>query len=75
MGGVPEGHLPAAWAGKKLHGLSVPGVFTLAAITRLGTAQVARPDLVGQDGDILHVMTDLTALEELERTLSNGPDH
>src|SRR3954466_12431631 len=57
--GLVERDLPAAWAGKKLHALNAPGTFTLAAVTRLGTAQVARPDLVGQDGDILHVMADL----------------
>jgi len=73
--GLVERDLPAAWAGKKLHALNMPGTFTLAAVTRLGTAQVARPDLVGQDGDILHVMADLAALDQLEQTLSEGPDH
>jgi Trk K+ transport system NAD-binding subunit len=70
-----ERDLPAAWAGKKLQTLTVPGTFALAAVTRLGTAQVVRPDLVGQDGDILHFMADLNALSELERTLSHGPEH
>jgi hypothetical protein len=53
----------------------VPGTFALAAVTRLGTAQVVRPDLVGQDGDILHFMAALDAIGELEHTLSQGPDH
>jgi len=73
--GLVERDLPAAWAGKKLQALNLPGTFTLAAVTRLGTAQVARPDLVGQDGDILHVMADLAALDQLEQTLSEGPEH
>jgi Trk K+ transport system NAD-binding subunit len=73
--GLVERDLPPSWAGKKLSGLTVPGVFALAAVTRLGTAQVARPDLVGQDGDILHFMADLDALGELEHTLGHGPDH
>ena len=67
--------IPAAWAGKKLAKLDGPAAFWLAAVTRLGTAQVAPPDLVGQDGDILHFMADLDALGELEHTLGHGPDH
>lgn len=73
--GLVERSLPAVWAGKKLADLDEPGVFSLAAITRLGTAQVIRPDLVGQEGDILHVMTNLTSLDMLEARLAKGPDH
>lgn len=73
--GLVERNLPAVWAGKKLADLDEPGVFSLAAITRLGTAQVIRPDLVGQEGDILHVMTNLTSLDMLEARLAKGPDH
>ena len=73
--GLVERNLPAVWAGKKLADLDEPGVFSLAAITRLGTAQVIRPDLVGQEGDILHVMTNLTSLDTLEARLAKGPDH
>ena len=73
--GLVERNLPSAWAGKKLIGLEEPGQYTLAAITRLGAAQVARPDLIGQDGDILHLMADLSALEALDRQLKQGPVH
>lgn len=73
--GLVERDLPTAWAGKKLGGLEVPGAFTIAAVTRLGGAQVYRPDLVGQDGDILHVMADLGALDQLEQRLQHGPEH
>ncbi len=73
--GLIERDLPAAWAGKKLADLDEPGVFSLAAITRLGTAQVARADLVGQDGDILHVMAKLEAIRSLDQRLADGPDH
>jgi trk system potassium uptake protein TrkA len=73
--GLVERDLPAAWAGKKLAGLDEPGSFALAAVTRLGKAQVVRPDLVGQDGDILHVMADLGALAKLDHRLAHGPDH
>ena len=71
--GLVERNLPAAWAGKKLNELGTPGQYTLAAITRLGAAQVARPELIGQDGDILHFMADLSNLEALEHQLQHGP--
>ena len=73
--GLVERNLPPSWAGRKLAGLNAPGEYTIAAVTRLGAALVARPDLVGQDGDILHVMADLSALDALERQLKHGPDH
>ena len=73
--GLIERNLPVAWAGKKLAELGSPGEYALAAVTRLGVAQVARPDLVGQDGDILHLMADLSALDTLDRQLQLGPDH
>ncbi|MGZ4677204.1 MAG: potassium channel family protein [Acidimicrobiia bacterium] len=73
--GLVERDLPPVWAGKKLSGLEAPGSFTLAAVTRLGNAQVVRPDLVGQDGDVLHVMIELSALDQLEHRLQHGPDH
>ena len=73
--GLVERNLPPSWAGRKLAGINAPGEYTVAAVTRLGTALVARPDLVGQDGDILHVMADLSALDALERQLKHGPDH
>jgi trk system potassium uptake protein TrkA len=73
--GLVERDLPTVWAGKKLSQLELAGSFTLAAITRLGTAEVVRPDLVGQDGDILHVMADLGALDQLEHRLQHGPEH
>lgn len=73
--GLVERDLPAVWAGKRLSSLDAPGSYVLAAVTRLGTAQVARPDLVGQDGDILHVMARLDTLDQLEHALTHGPDH
>ena len=73
--GLVERNLPAPWAGKMLSTLESPGEYSLAAVTRLGKALVARPDLVGQDGDILHFMADLSAVDGLERMLKQGPLH
>jgi trk system potassium uptake protein TrkA len=67
-----ERALPGTWAGKRLVDLTEPGSFTLAAVTRLGAAQIPRPDLVGQEGDILHFVVSTDALELLEERLT-GP--
>ena len=67
--------IPATWAGKKLASLSEPGVFWLVAITRLGAAQVSTPSAIGQDGDILHFMVDVNAMDALRERLQHGSDH
>ena len=65
-----ERELPAPWAGKRIADLVEPGAFNLAAVTRLGTAQIPRPDLVGQEGDILHFVVATDALELLNERLT-----
>ncbi len=67
--------LPAGWAGRKLSPLSEPGMFWLVAITRLGTAQVTRPDAIGQEGDILHFAADVSALDTVRTRLANAGEH
>jgi trk system potassium uptake protein TrkA len=67
--------IPAGWAGKKLAELSEPGVFWLVAVTRLGNAQISTPSVIGQDGDILHFMVDVNAMDALRERLQHGSDH
>ena len=38
-------------------------------------AQVSTPSSIGQDGDILHFMADLSELDALEHQLQHGPSH
>ena len=66
--------LPASWGGKKLAELNEPGRFLLAAVTRLGTAQVVGPKLVGQEGDVLHFIVDVNAIDALRERLEHGPE-
>ena len=66
--------LPARWGGKKLAPLNEPGRFVLAAVTRLGTAQIVGPKLVGQEGDVLHFVVDVTAIDALRERLEHGPE-
>ena len=68
-----ERPLPATWAGKKLGGLNEPGAFVVSAMMRLGTARVATPDVVGQEGDLLYFMAEVSALDTLRERLDGGP--
>jgi trk system potassium uptake protein TrkA len=64
-----ERELPERWAGKRLADLSVPGEVTVVAVTRAGVARLDLGALVGQDGDVLHLMVSDTALERLNARL------
>lgn len=73
---VVERSLPDGWAGHKLAGLGAPGQFRLVALTRAGQARIAGPDVIGQEGDVLHIAVVKDALDELERRLAHGgKDH
>jgi trk system potassium uptake protein len=72
--GLVERELPQAWAGKKLAALNEPGRFWLVAVTRLGTAQIIDTKIVGQEGDVLHFMVDVSAVDALRDRLEHGPE-
>jgi trk system potassium uptake protein TrkA len=66
--------LPERWAGKRLADLAVPGEVTLVAVTRAGVARLDFGDLVGQDGDVLHLVVSDVALERFhERMVGAAP--
>ena len=69
-----ERALPDAWAGRKLTELEEPGAFRLVALTRGGQARLGGPELVGQEGDILHVMVHKDAQAEMEARMTAGPE-
>jgi trk system potassium uptake protein len=62
-------HLPERWAGKRLADLTVPGEATLVAVTRAGSPRLDFADLVGQEGDILHLMVAEPALARFQERL------
>ena len=64
-----ERTLPERWAGKRLADLTVPGDVTVVAVTRAGVAHLDFGDLVGQDGDLLHLMVTDTALDRFNARL------
>ena len=69
-----ERSLPDSWAGRKLSELDEGSRFRLVALTRGGEARLWGPELVGQEGDILHLMVRREAQAELESRLDAGPE-
>ena len=67
--------LPETWAGKPLCDLEQPGRLTLVAVTRAGVPRLDASDLIGQEGDVLHLAVLDDALRSLDEALapSDGP--
>ena len=69
-----ERALPEPWAGRKLAELEEGDRFRVVALTRGGRSRLVVPGLVGQEGDILHMMVDRDALAEVEQRLDEAPE-
>jgi trk system potassium uptake protein TrkA len=65
-----ERELPDQWAGRRLGDVSVAGRFTLVAVTRAGVPRLDFDDLVGQDGDVLHLVFTADARQALQERLA-----
>ena len=59
--------LPDAWAGRRLGDLEDPGRGVVVGITRAGQPRLDARDLIGQEGDQLHLAVMKDALVDLER--------
>ncbi len=70
---VVERGIPDVWAGQKLGEFDDVERFRLVGLTRAGNARLAGPDLVGQEGDILHIAVSSAAIDDLEARLKEGP--
>lgn len=73
--GLVEHELPKRAVGHKLGELNEPGRYWLTAVSRFGSAQVARGDVIGQEGDILYFVVAMDALDELRARLDQGTEH
>ena len=69
-----ERQLPDAWAGRKLGELDDGDRFRLVSLMRAGITRLATPGLVGQEGDVLHLVVQRDAVDVLEDRLKNGPE-
>ena len=67
--------LPEAWAGRPLTDLEVPGRLSIVAVTRSGVPRLDARELVGQEGDVLHLAVLDDALRELDAALARTRGH
>ena len=65
-----ERALPPEWAGHKLAELEDRDRVRLVALSRSGQARLCVPDMLGQEGDVLHLAVRTEAIEGLEAKLS-----
>jgi trk/ktr system potassium uptake protein len=65
-----ERSLPEFWAGRPLTDLEVPGRLSIVAVTRGGVPRLDGRELVGQEGDVLHLAVMDNALRELDAALA-----
>jgi trk system potassium uptake protein TrkA len=61
--------LPDAWAGRRLSEIEEPGRLSLVAVTRSGVPRLDARELVGQEGDVLHVAVRRDARQDLDTML------
>jgi trk system potassium uptake protein len=66
--------LPDAWAGSALSELEQPGRLHVVAVTRGGVPRLDARDLVGQEGDVLHLAVLDDALRDLDDALARSAD-
>jgi trk system potassium uptake protein TrkA len=69
---VVERPVAPSWAGQPLTAIDIPGVSRAVAISRMGAAQVATPDLVTQDGDVVYLAVAVGHLEEVDKHLAGA---
>jgi trk system potassium uptake protein TrkA len=67
-----EREVSASWAGRPLGDIEIPGVARAVAVARMGTAQIAAPDLVTQDGDLVYVVVAIGHVSDIDRHLGGA---
>ncbi len=69
-----ERALPDEWAGRLLGELEEPGALRLVAVGRAGHPRLDVRDLVGQEGDVLHIAALKSSLPLLDERLGTAAD-
>ena len=69
-----ERALPDAWAGERLDALDGGDRYRLIAVSRAGAPRLAAHGLVGQEGDVLHLIVRTDAIEDLHTLLASGAE-
>jgi trk system potassium uptake protein len=65
--------LPDSWAGKSLRELGQRGTVNVVAVTRAGVPRLDVANVVGQEGDVLHLAVMKEDIADLERLLGDQP--
>jgi trk system potassium uptake protein TrkA len=68
-----ERSLPASWAGQSLETIESSGRVRLVSVTRAGKAQLPAAKLLGQEGDVLLLAVDRTAVDDLDGMFTAAP--
>ncbi len=66
-------HVHQRWVGRRFTEIEEFGNARVAFVTRLGEAQLPKPQTVYQEGDEVHLLTERGTLPELEQRLDNAP--
>ncbi|MGI8662412.1 MAG: potassium channel family protein [Acidimicrobiales bacterium] len=67
-----ERQVPASWAGRKLGEIDVENVGRVVALARLGVSQIARGDLVVQEGDVIYAAVAGEGIPDFEQHLNGS---
>ena len=67
-----EREVAASWAGRPLGEIEIPGVARAVAVGRMGTAQIATPDLVTQDGDVVYLAVAIGHVSDVDEHLGGA---
>jgi len=62
-----ERPMPDRWAGRRVGELDMAGKIRVLAVSRAGQPRLDAPELIGQEGDVLHIAVSADSLGELER--------
>lgn len=70
-----ERPVSGTWAGRPLAEIEVPGISRSVAVSRMGASQVAQPDLVTQDGDVVYLAVAVGHVADVDAHLEAGMHH
>ncbi len=71
---LAEVPVAAGWIGHRLSRLEQAAAVRVAFVTRLGVGTLPTPDMVVQDGDLVHMMTRTADLKAVEAVFAKGPE-
>ena len=75
-GAVQLAEVPVAsgWIGQRLSKLEQAAAVRVAFVSRLGVGTLPTPDMVLQEGDLVHMMMRIADLEAVEAVFAKGPE-